>query len=388
MPSMSALVLYRKHRPKTFEEIVGQEHVVTTLRNALRLNRVGHAYLFVGPRGTGKTTVARLLAKAVNCPQRGDDSEPCDTCISCKAVLTGNHPDLVEMDAASNRGIDEIRQLREGVRIAPALSAQKVYVIDEAHMLTKEAANALLKTLEEPPAHAIFVLATTDVEKLPTTIHSRCQRFDFRLLSVAEIANRLAALAALEHADVDADAIDLLAQAADGSMRDGESLLEQVLAFLGEKTGREDVMRLLGIPDPLVVRKIAGALLAKNAQAALEGVNGVIERGGEAPALAVRLASYLRDVLLLSVDSALAPIIERRSGTAYVSGAQEHAQEADRALLQTLIPKMIEAAELTKRSPIPQLPIELVIVEAAVAPPPSQNHPEGEAPPPYGASAG
>lgn len=387
--AVEMVVLYRKYRPKTFDEVVGQEHVVQTLTNALRLNRVGHAYLFSGPRGTGKTTVARLLARYVNCvPLFGGQSEPltkgasaktrwasadgglpvceADTlCVNCRALFSGSNPDLVEIDAASNRGIDEIRQLREGARVAPMQSQYKVYIIDEAHMLTKEAANALLKILEEPPAHVMFVLATTDVEKLPATVHSRCQRFDFRLLTVPEITRRLAALANAERATIEAEAVDLLAQAADGSIRDGESLLEQVLVFLGERAGREDVMRLLGIPDPLIVRDIAGAILSGNTQQALEGVTAVMEKGGDVTVFATRLASYLRDVLLLNVDPFLAPVVEKRSGSAHVAGAIDHAALADRTRLISLIPKFIEAAELTKRSPIPQLPIELVIIETA-----------------------
>ncbi|OHA49195.1 MAG: DNA polymerase III, subunit gamma and tau [Candidatus Terrybacteria bacterium RIFCSPHIGHO2_01_FULL_58_15] len=358
-----ALVLYRKYRPKSFEELVGQEHVVGTLRNALRLGRIGHAYLFVGPRGTGKTTVARLLAKSVNCERGAADGDACNACIQCQAFLASNHPDLVEVDAASNRGVDEIRQLREGARVTPLQAQRKVYVIDEAHMLTQPAVNALLKILEEPPQHVIFVLATTDVEKLPVTILSRCQRFDFRLLTIPEITGRLQSLAAAEHAAIDADAIDLLAQAADGSVRDGESLLEQVLAFLGERATRDEVTRLLGIPDPLVVREIADALFSGDAARALEGVASVMERGGDATVLATRLASYLRDVLLLNADPNLGEIIERRSGAAHIQGALAHAQEADQRFLLKAVPKFIDAVELTKRSPIPQLPIELAIVE-------------------------
>lgn len=360
------LVLYRKYRPKTFEEVVGQEHVVTTLRNALRLNRVGHAYLFVGPRGTGKTTLARLLARYVNCVNGAGD-EACrsadNACISCVSFFRNNNPDLMELDAASNRGIDEIRQLREGVRVVPVQSAHKVYIIDEAHMLTKDAANAFLKTLEEPPAHAIFVLATTDVEKLPVTLLSRCQRFDLRLLTVPEIVGRLSILAQSESAQVDQNAIELLAEAADGSIRDAESLLEQVLAFLGKNATYADTMRLLGIPDPLLVRELADAILAGDTKRALENLTAALHAGGDATTIALRVASYLRDVLLLTADAELLTVIEKRSGAAHAGGAMEHATSADQKHLMAMVPAFIDAVELTKHSPIPQLPLELAVIE-------------------------
>lgn len=360
-----ALVLYRKYRPQTFADIVGQEHVVQTLQNAVRLDRVGHAYLFVGPRGTGKTTMARLLAKAVNCENLKKENEPCTVCMHCASLQGGRYPDLIEIDAASNRGVDEIRELRESARVAPLQGERKIYVIDEAHMLTQPAVNALLKTLEEPPEHVIFVLATTDVEKLPVTITSRTQRFNFRTLSVQEITGRLKKLAKAEDVHIADDALELLAQAADGSIRDGESLLEQVLACVGEEISREDVMEVLGVPDPLIVQEIAGAVLSRDTKKALETVNEAIGRGVDATALAIRLASYLRDVLLLHIDKSLAPLIEKQAGSAHRKGAAKHAENADKTFLSAVIPKFIEAAELTKRSPIPQLPVELVIVEAA-----------------------
>ena len=355
------LALYRKYRPAAFQDLVGQEHIVRTLTNALTLDRVGHAYLFVGPRGTGKTTTARLLAKALNCTERGESGEACGTCQNCEAFVAGRHPDLVEIDAATHTGVDHMRQIREGVRVTPIMSAYKTYVIDEAHMLSKGAVNALLKTLEEPPEHAVFVLATTEIEKIPATILSRAQRFDFRMLTVEEIRNRLAMLAEAEGAEISEDAIDLLAQAADGSVRDGETLLEQVLAFIGEKADREEVMGLLGIPDPLVVRDLGRAMLTRDAAKALTILDSAIEKGADAETLARRLISYLRDVLLISVEPALAETVEKQAGRAQRQGAQEDAASLDKAFLLSLLPDVMTARERVRLSPVPHLPLELVI---------------------------
>lgn len=360
-----AEALYRKYRPAKFGDLVGQEHIVRTLTNALDLDRVGHAYLFVGPRGTGKTTTARLLAKALNCTNRGKQGEPCDSCVSCTAFLEGRHPDLVEIDAATHTGVDHMRQLREGVRVAPILSDYKTYVIDEAHMLSRGAVNALLKTLEEPPEHAVFVLATTEIEKIPATILSRAQRFDFRTLTVEEIKDRLSMLAKAEGASVDAAAIDLLAQAADGSVRDGETLLEQVLAFIGEKASRDEVMGLLGIPDPLIVRDLARAMLKEDSKEALRILDAAMESGAKAETLTRRLISYMRDILLVSVDDGLADTVERHAGSAQREGVLEDAKNADRKSLIALLPRLMEARDRVRFSPIPQLPLELVIANLA-----------------------
>src|SRR5215212_7158834 len=240
--SASSSSLYRKYRPRSFDsdELVGQEHIVRTLQNAVRLDRVAHAYLFSGPRGTGKTTTARILAKAINCLEDDPSLRPCNTCGNCRAINSGASPDIVEIDAASNRGIDDIRDLRERVRYAPAQLRSKVYIIDEAHQITGAAANAFLKTLEEPPAHTRFILATTDPEELLPTIVSRCQRFEFRRVGVDDIVRRLQTVAALEGVSVEDDALRLIARHATGSLRDALGLFERLALAVASSVPTED----------------------------------------------------------------------------------------------------------------------------------------------------
>ncbi|MEK7519244.1 MAG: DNA polymerase III subunit gamma/tau, partial [Patescibacteria group bacterium] len=264
-----SLVLYRKYRPQNFSEIIGQEHVVQTLKNALQKGLISHAYLFSGSRGSGKTTIARLLSKAVNC-EKLKGSEPCNACSSCKEIQEGRAIDLIEIDAASHRGIDEMRELRDGIKFAPAKSKYKVFIIDEAHQLTKEAANALLKTLEEPPRHAIFILATTEIHKMIPTIISRCQRFDFRKLTIEEIIKRLELLAKKEKVNIEKAALELIALNSGGSLRDAESLLDQVLTFSGVLSGKgqikaEDIKELLGLVEVRLVSQFCDYLVQKKA---------------------------------------------------------------------------------------------------------------------------
>jgi len=265
---MEYLVLARKWRPQVFEDVLGQEHVGKTLKNAIRLGRVAHAYLFSGPRGVGKTSVARILAKALNC-EKGPVEIPCNSCVNCREITEGSSMDVNEIDGASNRGIDEIRELRENVKFAPASSRYKIYIIDEVHMLTKEAFNALLKTLEEPPPHVIFVFATTETHKVPATILSRCQRFDFRRLSLRNITDNLRRIASMEGIRISDAGLTLIAEASEGSVRDAQSLFDQAISFAGTEIGDGEVEELLGTADRRFLFSLSEAVLARDAAACL-----------------------------------------------------------------------------------------------------------------------
>ena len=243
---MSYIVLSRRYRPKSFNEIVGQKHIVTTLVNALQSDRVAHAYLFAGPRGVGKTSMARILSKALNC-QKGTAGNPCNKCSTCNSITNGNDIDVLEIDGASNRGIDEVRNIRQNVGYAPAVSRYKIYIIDEVHMLTKEAFNAILKTLEEPPEHVKFIFATTSPSRVPDTVQSRCQRFDFKNISVPDISDRLAQICKTENISAEEEVFQSIAKYARGGLRDSESILDQLASFCHEKITLKDVYDIFGV---------------------------------------------------------------------------------------------------------------------------------------------
>ena len=275
---MSYQVLSRKWRPQNFGDVVGQGHVTQTIQNAIKLERIGHGYIFTGPRGVGKTTVARVLAKVLNC-KNPKENNPCNVCGHCEEITDGRNMDVLELDGASNRGIDEIRELRESVKYPPNSGNYRVYIIDEVHMLTKEAFNALLKTLEEPPAHVVFILATTDPHKIPQTILSRTQRFDFRRISIELISNHLAEILNREDINFEDEAINLIAKKADGSMRDSLSLLDQVIAYSGDKLEVEPVRSSLGIiHDSLYVNLFSG-IATKNISSILSELDGLFNGG-------------------------------------------------------------------------------------------------------------
>ncbi|QHW31975.1 DNA polymerase III subunit gamma/tau [Paenibacillus rhizovicinus] len=297
---MSHIALYRAWRPQTFQDMVGQQHIIQTLQNAIREDRVSHAYLFNGPRGTGKTTTAKVLAKAINCEQ-GPSTEPCNVCDACRGITAGTVMDVVEIDAASNRGIDEIRDIRDKVRYAPSEVRFKVYIIDEVHMLTSEAFNALLKTLEEPPAHVIFILATTEPHKLPATIISRCQRFDFRQVSLPEQTARLRQICAEEGISADEDALAYVARLSDGGMRDAISLLEQVSAYGGEHITLNDAVEVTGGLAAEQFEQLAEAVRDRNAGAILPLVEGLMQAGKSADKCLENLVYYFRDLLVLKL---------------------------------------------------------------------------------------
>ncbi|MFH1462130.1 MAG: DNA polymerase III subunit gamma/tau [bacterium] len=367
---MNNLVLYRKYRPKSFSEITGQEHVVQTLTNALDSNMISHAYLFCGPRGSGKTSIARIFAKAVNCEQRKDkEAEPCNKCSSCLEINEGKAIDLIEIDAASHTGVEDIRDLIEGIRFTPTRSKYKVFIVDESHQLSKSAANALLKTLEEPPSHAIFILATTEIHKMIPTIISRCQRFDFRKLTLLEIVSRLEYIAKKEKVKIEKPALELIALSSGGAARDAEGLLDQVLTFKGilkegETIKADDIKDLLGMVDTKLMGEFVDLLCQREVAKAIEFLNKVLEKGKDIQEFTRALVYYLRQGLILKIESSLEnPII--------VGLTKEEQEKLQKQVvdfteqdLQRILKLFMEAENKMKYSSIPQLPLELAIVEA------------------------
>ncbi len=299
---MSYLVIARKYRPQRFEDVVGQEHVTQTLANAIKMGRIAHAYLFCGPRGTGKTTIARIFAKCLNCANGPrvdfDDNDP-----RCKEIAEGNSLDVIEIDGASNNGVEQVRQLREAVRYAPAVSRFKIYIIDEVHMLTQGAFNALLKTLEEPPPHAKFMFATTDPEKIPPTVLSRCQRFDLRRIPVRLIVSHLSKIAKNEGIDIEQAAIFAIARNSEGCMRDAEGMLDQLISFCGTKITEADAIAMFGITSTVQISELAGSIIDSAPQQALKILNDLSNSGKEMTRLVADLLSYFRNLLILKVSN-------------------------------------------------------------------------------------
>ena len=301
---MAYMALYRKWRPQDFSDLIGQEHISETLSNAITTGKVAHAYLFSGPRGTGKTSTAKILAKALNC-EHGPTPSPCNNCVCCQKINDGSFMDVFEIDAASNRGIDEIRDLRETVKFAAVDGRYKVYIIDEVHMLTTEAFNALLKTLEEPPAHVVFILATTEVHKVPVTIQSRCQRYDFKRITQKDILQRLISIAEQMNINVDKEALSIIAIQADGGMRDALSLLDQCLAFTKDKLTVDEVRKVLGLVGHDWIWQITDALANKDAQTILTILDNVIAQGKEIKQLLNELILHFRSIMLYKASNKL-----------------------------------------------------------------------------------
>ncbi|MDD3728952.1 MAG: DNA polymerase III subunit gamma/tau [Candidatus Pacebacteria bacterium] len=359
-------VLYRKYRPKSFSELIGQEHVVKTITNALLKEAVSHAYLFSGPRGSGKTTIARLLAKALNCHNRKKgEFEPCNNCPSCKEIAENRSLDLIEIDAASNRGIDEIRDLREGIRFSPAKEKYKVFIIDEAHQLTKEAVNALLKTLEEPPSHAVFILATTEIHKMIPTIISRCQRFDFRKLRMDELIKRLEILSKKEGVEIDKDAFNIIAVNSGGALRDAESLLDQVLAFSGKKKKitREDIKSLLGIADINMASQFTEYIVKKDPGGAIKYLQNIVEKGYDPQEFLKILIQYMRQALIMKINPDITnPIITGLTEEEQMA-IKEQTDGLKEEDIRRALNLFLEAENRMKYSSIQQLPLELAIIE-------------------------
>jgi DNA polymerase-3 subunit gamma/tau len=356
---MSHVSVYRKWRPKTFDELIGQERVTRTLQNAIRTNRVVHAYLFAGHRGTGKTTTARILAKCLNCVQ-GPTPTPDNVCPNCQAINSGSSVDVIEIDAASNRGIEEIRELRDRIRLAPIEGRYKVYIIDEAHMLTTEAANALLKTLEEPPEHAILVLVTTEPHRLPATILSRCQRFDFRRVSQKEIVTRLQHIAQVEGFRIDAPALALIAGSADGSVRDAESILDQVTSYASGPITAADVVTVLGIVEEQTALRFADAIIASQVAECLTLVSQVVNEGKDVRQVTRTLIDHFRDLLVVKTGTRDADLIDTTASRLAALTAQADTTTIE-SILRTL--NILSTTESEARfSPQPRLLLEIALI--------------------------
>ncbi|ACL26057.1 DNA polymerase III subunit gamma/tau [Chloroflexus aggregans] len=364
---MAVQSLYRKWRSQTFAELVGQEHVVQTLRNAIAEDRVGHAYLFTGPRGVGKTTMARLLAKAVNCLHPDPSARPCGTCEMCTAIAEGRAVDVIEMDAASHTSVEDAREIIERVQFRPSVARMKVYIIDEAHMLSTAAFNALLKTLEEPPDHALFILATTEVHKVPATILSRCQRFTFVRHSVTSMAAHVRRIAAAEGIVLVEGAPEAIARAATGSMRDALGILEQLASFVEGPITLQHVQSLLGMTAAAEVDALIEALLSADLTAALRAVNAVANQGADLRQFARDVVERLRAVMLLNAtgDRTLLDL-----GDDEVAQLMQWAQRAEMAALVQWV-KLFSGLDYQLRTtPYGHLPLEVAVVEALVAPVP------------------
>lgn len=370
---MTSQVFYRRWRPQTLAEVVGQEHVTRTLHNALSSGRISHAYLFCGPRGTGKTSTGRILAKAANCLTNGK-GEPCNTCSMCQSITQGSALDVIEIDAASNRGIDEIRDLREKVNYSPNEARYKVYIIDEVHMLTKEASNALLKTLEEPPPHIIFVLATTEAHKVLPTILSRCQRFDFRRISHADVVSKLAHISTTENISIEPEALRLIAKAATGSLRDAENLLEQLATYYGATVELQQVQALLGVTGDWRAKELVKHIIANNISAGVATINSVNSDGLDLRQFNRELVEYLRGLLLVKTGSAET-----------LDLPAEDITELKELSARASMPQILKAVKLFGQLDLDldnysTLPLELALVDCTLPAPgaefPSQPAPE------------
>ena len=365
---MSYEVLAQKWRPQNFSDVVGQEHITTTLKNQILSERIGHAYLFWGPRGTGKTTVARILAKAVNCPNRIQETEfdaiktaePCNQCEFCNEIAHDRSFDVIEMDAASNRGIDTIRDLRENVKLSPATCPYKIYIIDEAHMLSTEAFNALLKTLEEPPPHVIFIMATTEHAKIPKTISSRCQDFDFRYLEDEKIIERLQLIAQEEGISADLDVLALITRQSEGCLRDAENLLELVSAA-GKDLTIEAVEQSIGLGSSSLLQALREAISQRDLAKGLKTLNNLTKQGTDLSQCLDQLIGYFRDLRLLAIDNSLSEQVQ--SPKSDIAILKQQAEQMSVGRLSRIIKILMHTNQDIKQYGYPQLQLETALIQ-------------------------
>jgi DNA polymerase-3 subunit gamma/tau len=359
---MSETSLYRRHRPKTFEEVVGQEHVVRTLRNAVERDRVHHAYLFVGSRGTGKTSMAKILARCLNCEQ-GPTTTPCGTCESCVAIAGGMSLDVIEMDAASNRSVDDIRDLRDRVGYMPASGKWKVYIIDEAHMLTREAWNAFLKTLEEPPPNTVFVLATTEAHKVMPTIVDRCQRFDFQRPGLGQVAEVLRRVAEAETIEIDDGAVGAIARSANGSFRDALGTLDQLVAYGGSSVATDDVLAVLGVADADLIFAATDAIASEDGKGALAAAERLIQSGRDPSQFARDLIAHLRQLLVVSTAGTVPDAFSVTA--AQEDRLREQAERLGDMALVRAIDELSAALTTIREGDEAQMALELALLRSA-----------------------
>lgn len=362
---MGYTVLPRKWRPQSFSEVVGQEHVVRALQNALAKKRIGHAYLFAGPRGVGKTTVARILAKALNC-EKGPTPDPCNRCTSCMDITKGTSIDVIEIDGASNTSVDDVREIKESVRYLPSGGRYKVYIVDEVHMLSASAFNALLKTLEEPPPHIVFVFATTEPHKIPATILSRCQRFDFKRLTLRKIRETLKGIAEAEGIEMDDKALLLIAREADGSMRDAQVMLDQIMAFKGERVDDKDVVDLFGLLDRDLLFSMAEAILAKDQERCVKMVEKIHDFGYDEKRFWQELIGLFRDLLIIKTIDRVDGVVELSEEE--VERWKGRIENTPTEELQWALHTIIKGYEEFSRSFSPRLALEVTLLKITTLP--------------------
>jgi DNA polymerase-3 subunit gamma/tau len=356
---MSYLVLARKYRPQAFDEVVEQAHITRTLTNAIASGRVAHAILFSGPRGTGKTTVARILAKAMNC-EKGPTPQPCNTCISCNEITDGHAVDVFEIDGASNNSVDQVRELRENIKYMPAHSPHKIYIIDEVHMLSTAAFNALLKTLEEPPAHIMFMFATTEPHKIPITILSRCQRYDFRRIGLESISSHMEFLCRQEGFEVDAESLGLIAREAGGSMRDALSLLDQLMTCAKGLVSHEQVLDILGVIDRKIIFDLTGSILNGDIIPVLDLLDDVYDRGIDIKKLYTDLLEHFRNLLIAAMGNKIDKLVDLPAGE--IEQLINQAKSLSAGTLNQIFDMLFRADALIRMSPQPKLALEMTLI--------------------------